>query len=95
MEGVGIGQDRVVTGAAVTVDISPFGLCLEVCQALVEGSAILFSVDLAASAAPVHSGGTVRWCHLVDSSPLFHAGIQLSDASSFQQITRQVEKLCC
>ena len=94
MEGVGIGQNKVVTGAAVTVDISIFGLCLEVCQALVEGSEVLFSVDSAVSTTPVHAAGTVQWCRVIDNSSLFHAGIELSDTTSFQQISRQIERLC-
>ncbi|RUM39160.1 MAG: hypothetical protein DSY70_06340 [Desulfobulbus sp.] len=66
-------------GAAVTVDVSPEGLRVELCRPLAEGVEILFSLEHGPSNSPVHGIGRVQWCRSMENASLFHAGIKVTD----------------
>ena len=73
--------DRPVDGAAITVDLSAGGIRFELCQALTEGSEILFFLNGDFSDTPLHGTGQVKWCRSLDDAPLYHAGISFVDNS--------------
>ncbi len=70
----------------MTVDISRGGMRFESRRSLPRGAKILFSLNDDGLPESLHGAGHVQWCHPVDNTPVYHAGVAFADPQLFSAV---------